>query len=187
MDTQSDIVWSLDPRGATLDELAARLAEHGGRLFADDVQFDTEFPRVWPPRALPLPVLRNVLLIGLEALHNVARHAEAEHVMLSLLPDADGWVMTLRDDGTGLPAEPQEGGRGRGLDAMRRRAAEIGGEITLASRPGKGTTIRLHFGHASGRSRLFRWLRRSTAGRTVATHSHDHASAAPEDMTHRSA
>ncbi|MBR9988651.1 MAG: hypothetical protein KFH98_02790, partial [Gemmatimonadetes bacterium] len=37
----SDIVWSLDPHSATLEELATRLAEHGGRLFADHVQFDT--------------------------------------------------------------------------------------------------------------------------------------------------
>ena len=183
----SDIVWSLDPRGATLEELAARLAEHGGRLFADDVQFDTEFPRDWPPRALPLPVLRNVLLIGLEALHNVARHAEAKRVTLSLLPDADGWVMTLCDDGIGLPSEKQEGGRGRGLDAMRRRAAEIGGEITWASHPGEGTTVRLHFGQASRRSRLFRWLRRGTTGRAAVPRSHDHASAPREHMTHRSA
>src|SRR5690606_34107759 len=64
----SDIVWSLDPRAATLEELASRLAGHAARLFAgDDVEFTLRAPRRWPDVELPLALRRNVLLIGLEA------------------------------------------------------------------------------------------------------------------------
>src|SRR5690606_39517056 len=77
----ADIIWSLDPRSATLEELAARLAEHGDRLFpGDDVEFRMRAPREWPAAELPLPLRRNVLLIGLEALHNAARHSRAREV-----------------------------------------------------------------------------------------------------------
>jgi signal transduction histidine kinase/ligand-binding sensor domain-containing protein len=184
----SDIVWSLDPHSATLEELAARVAEHGGRLFADDVQFDTEFPAEWPSGPLPLRVLRNVLLIALEALHNAARHAGAKHVVLSLRQEADGWLMTLSDDGSGLPARRTDSARGRGLRAMRRRAAEIGGDISWTSRPGEGTTVRLSFRLAPPRPWLWRWLpRRRAAARaeTAGPASHDHASAPAADMAHR--
>jgi signal transduction histidine kinase/ligand-binding sensor domain-containing protein len=174
----SDIVWALDPHRATLEELAARLAEHGGRLFADDVRFDTRFPDRWPPEPLPLPVLRNVLLIGLEALHNAARHAGAESVVLSLQPDGRGWVLTLRDDGAGLPPRHADSARGRGLRAMRRRAADVGGDIRWESRPGEGTTVVLRFELAPRRWRLFGWLR--PPGRRP----HEHASALPHRVEH---
>jgi signal transduction histidine kinase len=181
----SDIVWSLDPHSATLEELAARVAEHGGRLFADDVEFDTEFPAEWPPGPLPVPVLRNVLLIALEALHNAARHAGAKHVVLSLWPGEGGWVMTLSDDGSGLPARRTDSARGRGLRAMRRRAAEIGGDISWTSRPGEGTTVRLNFRLSARRAGLWRWLRGRAGAAAAARGSHDHASAPAADLVHR--
>jgi signal transduction histidine kinase/ligand-binding sensor domain-containing protein len=181
----SDIVWALDPQRATLEELAARLAEHGGRLFADDVQFDTQFPARWPPQPLSLSVRRNVLLIGLEALHNAARHADAQRVLLSLQPMSNDWIMMLSDDGRGLPPRHMYSARGRGLRAMRRRAAEIGGAISWTSQPGQGTTMRLSFELAPQRSRLFGWLHRFTRRGSGAPASHDHASAPSRRTVHR--
>ncbi len=194
----SDIVWSLDPRSATLDELAARLAEHGDRLFADDVQFDADLPDEWPPSPLPLPVLRSVLLIGLEALHNVARHADADRVLLSLAPKGAGWVLTLSDDGRGLPAFRSGNGQedrrsngapgGRGLRGMRRRAAEIGGAITWEPRPGGGTTMRLEFELRPRGQRLLRWLtgwKRRPRPASWMADSHEDASALPGKRAHR--
>jgi signal transduction histidine kinase len=184
----SDIVWSLDPHTATLQELVARLAEHGGRLFADDVQFDTGFPNEWPAQPLPLPVLRNVLLIGLEALHNAARHADAENVLLSLRSDGAAWILTLRDDGTGLPPAESRRARGRGLRSMRRRAAEIGAELACDSKAGSGTTICLRFDLSPRRSRLRSWVRwRSSRSRAAAEPAgpHDHADAPPAHASQR--
>lgn len=182
----SDIVWALDPQRATLEELAARLAEHGARLFADDVQFDAQFPEEWPSAALSLPVRRNVLLMGLEALHNAARHAEARNVVLRLQPEGQAWLLTLSDDGTGLPARHSESARGRGLRAMRRRAAEIGGSINWVSRPGQGTTVRLRFELSTPRPRFFNWVRRDHRPADGALGvSHDHAGAPQEHAVHR--
>jgi signal transduction histidine kinase len=183
----SDIVWSLDPHSATLEELAARLAEHGGRLFADEVQFDTAYPREWPSAPLPLPVLRNVLLIGLEALHNAARHARASHVVLALGPHSDGWLLSVQDDGAGLDAPAGSPGSGRGLRAMRRRATEIGGDLTLDSEPGRGTAVRLHFALTGGGWRLLDWLhaRLGRGAHAGVPPPHDHAVARPGSMAHR--
>jgi len=184
----TDIVWSLDPHAATLQELVARLAEHGGRLFADDVQFDTAFPNEWPAHPLPLPVLRNVLLIGLEALHNAARHADAEHVLLSLRSDGAAWILTVRDDGAGLPPADSRRRRGRGLRSMRRRAAEIGAELACDSKPGSGTTICLRFDLSPRRSRLRDWVRQRSGRKRHAAKPagpHDHADAPPTHAPHR--
>lgn len=182
----SDIVWSLDPRTATLEELAARLAERGGRLAADDVDFDTDFPAVWPAQPLPLALRRNVLLIGLEALHNAARHAAAAHVVLAVRGTGERWELIVRDDGAGLDAaDTRTRGSGRGIRAMRQRAAEIGGQITWAATPGGGTTVRLEFALPAPSAHLLAHvderLRRAIARRR----SHDHAGARAADRTHR--
>lgn len=147
----SDIVWSLDPRTATLQELAARLAEHGGRFCADgEPEFSAIFPENWSSEPLDVAVRRNVLLVGLEALHNAVRHAGARTVMLSLLPRAGGdWELSVYDDGVGFAADVKGNGRpgndrqGHGLPGMQRRAEEIGAQLEVRSAPGRGTTVTL--------------------------------------------
>lgn len=143
----SDIVWSLDPRASSLSELAARLAEHGGRLFAAETpRFEARFPDEWPGLRLDFPVRRSVLLIGLEALHNAARHSGAQHVKLSLVPEDGGWCLSIEDDGLGLPDGAGENDQlGLGFSNMRRRAEEIGGRIVWSRPPGGGTLVSLHF------------------------------------------
>ncbi|HEX7050804.1 MAG TPA: ATP-binding protein [Longimicrobiales bacterium] len=142
-----DIVWSLDRRAATLEELASRLAGHAERFFAgDDVVFTLRAPREWPPARLPLALRRNILLIGLEALHNAARHARARQVALAFTGRGRTWQLAVTDDGVGLgPAVPTNARGGRGLPGMRRRAAEIGAAIEWRETPGGGTTVVLHF------------------------------------------
>ena len=143
----SDIIWSLDPHTGTLQELVERLAEHGERLFAEqDTLFRTERPARWPEGTLPLQVRRNVLLIGLEALYNAARHARASQVVLQVRPHDRGWELAVLDDGVGLAGRAQDGARRhRGIASMRRRAAEIGGAIQITPRPAGGTVVVLHF------------------------------------------
>ena len=159
----SDIVWALDPHAATLGELASRLAEHGERLSArGDVEFATRFADVWPDDPLDVAVRRNVLLVGLEALHNAVRHARAREVVLALVPDAGSWEMSVRDNGVGLPMhQMQRNGGGHGLPGMQRRAEEIGAQLDVRSTPGVGTTITLRFGLHAGRS----WNGRPLTGR----------------------
>jgi len=145
----SDIVWALDPRPGTLRDLAARLADHGGRLFAGDgPEFRTHFPAALPDAPLPLGLRRNLAAIGLEALHNAARHARARNVSLALTPPdpsngAGLWELTVTDDGTGIPATAPQSGLG--VTSTRRRAAEIGAAVAWDATPGGGTTVRLRF------------------------------------------
>lgn len=143
----SDIVWSLDPRAATLEELASRLAGHAARLFAgDDVEFTLRAPRRWPDVELPLALRRNVLLIGLEALHNAARHAGARNVALAFTRKDRGWELTVRDDGVGIGGgTPTDVRRGRGIAGMRKRAQDMGATIEWSETPGGGTTVSLRF------------------------------------------
>ncbi|MEZ4413886.1 MAG: ATP-binding protein [Gemmatimonadales bacterium] len=140
----SDIVWSLDPRDGTLSELGARLREHGTRLFATgEAQFRVDLPDPWPQLQLNSTVRRSLLLVGLEALHNVSRHASASEVSLALRLTDDQLELIVEDNGSGLPnGGAPSSTAGRGLTSMARRATEAGGRLDLDSRPGGGTIVR---------------------------------------------
>jgi two-component system sensor histidine kinase UhpB len=83
-----------------------------------------------------------VYRVAQEALSNAARHSGAQRVALTLRRRDDGGVeLEVADDGRGFPFDESEGGLG--IAGMRERALLAGGELTIESRPGAGTTIRL--------------------------------------------
>jgi two-component system sensor histidine kinase UhpB len=91
------------------------------------------------PRDLELALYR----VGQESLSNVARHAQAQHVAVSLWRDRGTICLEICDDGLGFdPATlTLNPGCGLGLLGMRERMAMIEGSLNIASRPGQGTKI----------------------------------------------
>jgi two-component system sensor histidine kinase UhpB len=83
-----------------------------------------------------------VYRVAQEALSNAARHSGAERVAVRLRRrDSGGVELEVVDDGRGFAFDESEGGLG--IAGMRERALLIGGELTIESRPGRGTTVRL--------------------------------------------
>jgi two-component system sensor histidine kinase UhpB len=83
-----------------------------------------------------------VYRVAQEALNNAARHSGAGRVEVRLRRAGDGGVaLEVADDGRGFAFDESE--RGLGIGGMRERALLIGGELTIESRPGAGTTVRL--------------------------------------------
>jgi two-component system sensor histidine kinase UhpB len=83
-----------------------------------------------------------VYRVAQEALSNAARHSDAARVEVRLRRLENGGVeLTVADDGRGFAFDESEGGLG--IAGMRERALLIGGELTIESRPGRGTTVRL--------------------------------------------
>lgn len=96
------------------------------------------------PRPL-LPEIETTLLrTAQEALANVARHAGAGRVALTLSYMEDMVTLDVRDDGAGFdPSSPPEPGYegGFGLSAMRERLSRIAGTLEVESEPGAGTAL----------------------------------------------
>jgi PAS domain S-box-containing protein len=75
-----------------------------------------------------------------ESLTNIARHSGASGVEIRLVAEEGQLVLTVRDDGSGIvPGAPRS--NGIGLVSMRERATALGGQLRVASIPGRGTTI----------------------------------------------
>jgi signal transduction histidine kinase/ligand-binding sensor domain-containing protein len=85
------------------------------------------------------------LRVAQEALHNVKKHASAQHLFVQLEYGNEEIALEVRDDGCGFAASEQaESQHGHyGLTGMRERAAAIGGTLEVTSEPGAGTTVRL--------------------------------------------
>ncbi|RSN70173.1 GAF domain-containing sensor histidine kinase [Actinomadura sp. WAC 06369] len=77
-----------------------------------------------------------------EALYNALRHAGAREVRVRLGTECGQAVLEVADDGSGFdPGDDPH--NGLGLASMRERAVSIGGELSVSSAAGAGTTVRL--------------------------------------------
>jgi signal transduction histidine kinase len=97
------------------------------------------------PSAAPPDTDAALLRVAQEALTNVARHAGATRVDLTLSYLDDLVLLDIADDGVGFAADAVTGGSveagGYGLLAMRERMLGVGGELVVESAPGDGTTV----------------------------------------------
>jgi two-component system sensor histidine kinase UhpB len=79
--------------------------------------------------------------VAQEAMTNVARHAEATQVWLELRTAGDGLILTVGDDGRGLP--DGAAASTQGIRGMRERAMLVGATLAVDNRPGGGTVVEL--------------------------------------------
>jgi len=127
---------------ASLMEALGRVTER----WRQETGIETEFAATGEPQALH-PELEVTLLRAMqEALANVHKHAQAHHASVTLSYMADQIALDVQDDGNGFDLEnpPTPSGRvggGYGLQAMRERVAQLGGEVIVESDPGCGTTV----------------------------------------------
>ena len=88
------------------------------------------------------PAVEHALLrVAQESVANAVRHGRPNRVDVRLRHEDAQVVVTVHDDGVGF--DPTDGRRGLGLDMMRERVAELGGEFTVTSTAGTGTVVRV--------------------------------------------
>jgi signal transduction histidine kinase len=84
-----------------------------------------------------------VFRIFQEALTNIARHAFAKNVLVTLEREPNDAILTISDDGVGFIVEPLENTQSLGILGMQERALLLGAQFFLDSVPGHGTTVTL--------------------------------------------
>ncbi|MBK8464772.1 MAG: PAS domain S-box protein [Chloracidobacterium sp.] len=141
----SFLTWELRP--TTLDDLGlldavAAYVNEWSRHY--DISADFHSAGL-PKDRLDQETETHLYRISQEALNNIAKHAEAEHVTVLLERREQSLILIIEDDGKGFdPVKKRaarQSGKGLGLVGMEERAILIGGDIEIESSPGKGTTI----------------------------------------------
>jgi two-component system sensor histidine kinase UhpB len=117
--------------GSALAALAERVASYG------DLSVARRLERSLPPLSSEAEVV--VYRVAQEALTNVLRHARASHAVLAVQGDAEGVILRVTDDGSGLDGTRS----GSGIRGMRERALLVGGALEVGTGPEGGAEVRL--------------------------------------------
>ncbi len=114
----------------------------------DEFASDYGLSVTWQPEAAAPPdcsrqVSEQILNITREALNNVVRHAQARQVAVQMGQRDGHYQITIKDDGKGFDTSQPEPDEHFGLRIMQVRAGHIGGQVSIDSKPGSGTSVTL--------------------------------------------
>jgi signal transduction histidine kinase/ligand-binding sensor domain-containing protein len=143
VDNLQDIIWVLNPKNDTLDNLAAYIREYALKFFEPfQTTLTFNFPEEIPNVYLTEEQRRNIFLIVKESCNNIARHAWCNSVIIDLILAGKQLEIKISDDGKGFDMEKVRT-FANGLQNMQNRMQQIGGSYEIVSKPGHGTSTRL--------------------------------------------
>ena len=125
-----------------ITEILQRMRRRGNGL-GESTEFRANFSGD-THRRLPESVVTAVVRCVQEALNNVAKHAHADHAVVSVAVLGDELTVDIFDDGRGFDparAPQQESSHGYGLGGIQQRIAALSGTVNIESTPGEGTVV----------------------------------------------
>ncbi len=141
IDSIGDLVWSINPANDNFDKMVLRMKDFAATLL-EPVGVEYEFRESGQIAQLKCEpeVRKSLYLIVKEALNNAVKYSHATRIQIELAMTSSLFIVSITDNGRGfeLHGEP----RGNGLKNMKSRMHQAGGELTVLSEPGMGTTIR---------------------------------------------
>lgn len=147
VDDLRNMASAIDAGDEPLDEALAMFRERmAGRLARSGVAFDYRSALPVPAPSLDVRRLLSLYRLLQEGVANSLRHAAATRIELTAEMDGRDTIrIGLADDGAGFEPTAAAGspGEGRGLANMRRRATQMGGELSIESAPGQGARLTL--------------------------------------------
>jgi signal transduction histidine kinase len=117
----------------------SRLLEYLGNSLTGRTRIPVEFDVRGEPE-LPADTKVALYRIAQEAFNNIAKHARATRVRVTLRREAEQEVLSIEDDGRGFDPD-SVGGDKMGLNIMGERAEAIGATLTVESAPGRGARV----------------------------------------------
>ncbi len=141
LEDMGDIIWAIHPRNDPGDSLIAKMK----RVVADlleskgiQVVFESD-PKV-DDLYLTMEARKNLFLIFKEAVHNIAKHAQCDQVVISMQVRHYHLELDIQDNGKGFS---EENNLGHGLESMRRRAQDLGAQLIMDQKSGQGVHLLL--------------------------------------------
>ncbi|MGH7990952.1 MAG: ATP-binding protein, partial [Limisphaerales bacterium] len=140
-DALDEIVWAINPRNDTLPHLINYLGQFAVEfLRTAGIRCRVDLPDHPLVKSVPSEVRHNLFLVIKESLNNIVCHAQATEASLIILVTDESISVIIEDNGCGFNGEVKNS-EADGLDNMRQRMAEIGGQFQIKSSPGTGTWV----------------------------------------------
>jgi signal transduction histidine kinase/streptogramin lyase len=135
-----DIVWLINPEHDRFGDLVLKMKETAAKML-EGMEYDFRASDGASGGILDTETKRTTLLMYKEALNNILRHANAQHVLIEMCTRDGLMVLKVQDDGVGFAEEHPS--NGDGIANMRRRAAAMGGTVRIESKSNDGTTVEM--------------------------------------------
>jgi signal transduction histidine kinase len=139
-------VMALRPQVLEGNDLSSALREMLTGM-TDGTSVASEFAQTGVTRQLPAAWDEHLLRIGQETLTNAIRHGHAQRIVMELDFSEDAVLLRLTDDGRGFDANSAFDGLG--LAGIRARVSSMGGQLSIESATGSGTTISVSVPHCT--------------------------------------
>jgi signal transduction histidine kinase len=139
VDSLQDIIWVLNTKNDTLERLAAYIREYALKFFESfDINIQFHYPSSFNEVRLSEETRRNIFLTVKEIFTNITKHASCRQVIVTVNENHDHLFIEIADDGKGFtPGNTRL--FGNGLNNMKNRMKQAGGDCKVYSVPGKGT------------------------------------------------
>jgi ligand-binding sensor domain-containing protein/two-component sensor histidine kinase len=137
-----DLVWSIDSRRETIEDLIERMRELAEELLIPkEINFHINSSNIKNPnKKLPAQTKQNIFLIYKESITNILRHSNATEVSVTLKNNAKGCHLIIQDNGSKKACYKSTG---LGLSNMRMRAEQIKGKVSFKTENGFGVYLNL--------------------------------------------
>lgn len=143
MDRTRSLAHSLVPMRLVTMGLPGALRELASQAERNfNIKVHVSLPRAIPPQK-PEQILHLYRIVQ-EAIGNAFKHGKATEIRVELMRDRNKMILTVRDNGSGIPEEASRK-QGIGLHIMRYRAGAIGGQVRIAPDAGKGSVVTLTY------------------------------------------
>ena len=142
VESMSDIVWAINPKGDSLQNLIQRMRRFASDGFtARNIEFEFRAPELDRHVEMGADLRREVFLLFKEAVNNVLRHSTCTRAEIEVNLDGHDVCLRVSDNGKGFDTTSDTDGHG--LVSIRQRARNLAGTLEVTSAPGNGTTIAL--------------------------------------------
>lgn len=137
----SDIIWSMKSQEDRLVDMDGRIKNTISNLLgATNINYSIEIEKPLEDAVQNITARKNIMLIIKEATNNCAKYSNATAYQLSVIINDENLVISISDNGKGIPADKIK--TGNGLQNMRKRAAELNGTMYMETAEHKGVQLK---------------------------------------------
>ncbi|HTJ12994.1 MAG TPA: ATP-binding protein [Dinghuibacter sp.] len=137
-----DMIWVLDDKFDTLGGLVEHIRKNALPLLsATGITLDCAVAPGAADIHLSKSEKRNLLMIARESITNILKYADCTHIRIEAAGAPHRILFRIRDNGRGF--NPTASTEGHGLKNIRTRAAQMRYQVSITSRPGDGTEIKV--------------------------------------------
>jgi signal transduction histidine kinase len=142
MEKMDDIVWSINPKNDSLENLLLRIKRFATTLFeAKNIDYAITIQENISEVKLPMEYRQHIYLILKEAINNLVKYADATKAVIQVSYRDSVLELMLQDNGRGFDISRSY--TGNGLLSMKNRADLMQAELAMKSNPGQGSSVSL--------------------------------------------